>query len=749
MRLLFLGRFPARLLLGGVALLGAAALAAPQYFRGNAPTIIVLNTNDSGPGSLRDTLAAANDGDTIQFDPALNGQTITLTSGELVIAKNITISGPGSNLLTASRSSTAANFRVFHVMANHTVTIQDLTISGGFPPGGGIFNEQATLTVDNCTVSNNVGTWPGSASGGGISNSGTLTITDSTISGNFTPNYGGGIFHTGTGLLTITHSTVSANAAGLVAGGIANDGMLNITDSIVSNNMAGRNGVHPSGFAGGLYNSTVGILTINNTIVRDNQTVCGAIGAQGGGIGSYGSLTIINSTISHNIACLNGGGIENIGSATITHSIITNNSTQAFQGGGISNRGTLNITDSTISSNQTAAFGGGIENSGTLTILGSTVSDNTATGGPGPGHTGGGISSSGSLGVSDSTISHNFALGEGGGIFNSAMLTIGNSTFSDNWTQNGNGGGITTGGTNATMEIGNTVLETGTSGANIFSNGGTVTSHGYNLSSDNGAGFLTGPGDQINTNPLLGPLQDNGGPAFTHNLLTGSPAIDTGDPNFTPPPATDQRGYARVFNGRIDIGSLEVQPTPTASPTPTLTPAPTATATATATATPINISGNISYCSNPVPGPVPNVTLTLTGSASASTLSNGSGNYQFSSLPSGGSYTVTPAKTAVTPGSNGITTVDVIATQRHFLNIGTPLSGCRLTAADVNADSAVTTVDVIAIQRFYIALPTGTANVGKYQFTPASRNYPGVISNQPGQNYDTLVFGDVVASFVE
>ena len=73
----------------------------------------------------------------------------------------------------------------------------------------------------------------------------------------------------------------------------------------------------------------------------------------------------------------------------------------------------------------------------------------------------------------------------------------------------------------------------------------------------------------------------------------------------------------------------------------------------------------------------------------------------------------------------GINTVDVIATQRHFLVIGTPLAGCRLTAADVNGDTNVNTVDVIAIQRFFLGLTTGIANVGKYQFTPASRTYPG------------------------
>jgi hypothetical protein len=92
--------------------------------------------------------------------------------------------------------------------------------------------------------------------------------------------------------------------------------------------------------------------------------------------------------------------------------------------------------------------------------------------------------------------------------------------------------------------------------------------------------------------------------------------------------------------------------------------------------------------------------------------------------------------------------VDVIATQRHFLNIGTPLSGCRLTAADVNGDASINTVDVIAIQRFFLTLTTGIANTGKYRFTPVNRSYVGVVSDQTAQNYDTLVFGDVASSFV-
>src|SRR4029077_18866664 len=122
-----------------------------------------------------------------------------------------------------------------------------------------------------------------------------------------------------------------------------------------------------------------------------------------------------------------------------------------------------------------------------------------------------------------------------------------------------------------TVSIGDSVLNAGNMGGNIYNDGGTVISRGYNLSSDDGGGSLDGAGDQITTNPMLGPLANNGGPTLTHALLPSSPAIDTGDPSFTPPPLYDPRGpgYARVVNGRIDKGSFEVQgstPTPTATP---------------------------------------------------------------------------------------------------------------------------------------------------------------------------------------
>lgn len=164
----------------------------------------------------------------------------------------------------------------------------------------------------------------------------------------------------------------------------------------------------------------------------------------------------------------------------------------------------------------------------------------------------------------------------------------------------------------------------------------------------------------------------------------------------------------------------------------------------------IDISGTITYCSNPINPPIPNVTVFLSGQFGASsTQTNATGFYHLQYSTAGGfdpHFTVVPGQANLSPGSAGITTVDVIATQRHFLGVAI-LSGCRLTAADVNGDSGVTTVDVIAIQRFYLGLSTGTANVGQHRFVPTSRGYVGNVT-LTNENYSALVLGDVASSFV-
>jgi len=442
-----------------------------------ANVITVTNTNDSGPGSLRQALADANDGDTINFDVSLKGQTIALTSGELVIDKSITITGPGSDQLAVS-APFQYHIRIVHVMASPTVIIEGLTIGPSlYIYGCGIQNDQAILTINNCAVAGNAGL----KFGAGISNGGTLTVNNSSITGN-------ALQYQGTGA------------------GISSSGTLIINNSIISGNVSGK------GYT------------------------------DGGGIYSSGMLEITNSTIDGNSVGGSGGGIYNTGNAIITSSTISGN----FAGGGYPGP-------------PRPGFGGGISSNGTgatLTISNSTISGNSVlTTDKGPGR-GGGIGNSGSLQIANSTISGNSAT-NGGAICNDA----------------------------APLEIANSILNAGDVGENIFNDGGTITSLGYNLSSDNGGGYLSGPGDQTNTNPILGSLQDNGGPTQTHRPYPQSPAIDAGDPGFTPPPFYDQRGtgFDRVVNGRIDIGSFEVQegkpppPSPSSFPPPPSTPRPALT----------------------------------------------------------------------------------------------------------------------------------------------------------------------------
>ena len=291
-----------------------------------------------------------------------------------------------------------------------------------------------------------------------------------------------------------------------------------------------------------------------------------------GGPAAIDGLTITNGNSTH------GGGISNESSTlTVRNCTISGNSaTSAFgTGGGIDNdvafrNGTLEVINCTISGNSAGDNGGGIYNYGgswtaSVKVVNSTLSGNSAH------FYGGGIYTLSAYGgsapadVLNSTFSGNTAGRFGGGIYNdvfnggSSPLAVFHSTFSDNSAFGGPNGGIAN--FSGTLQLGGTILN-----ASSVSNGsGTITSLGYNLSSDNGGGFLTATGDQINTTPMLGPLQDNGGPTFTHALLAGSPAIDAGDPNFdpnafNPPMLYDQRGsgYERVAHGRIDIGAFEI-----------------------------------------------------------------------------------------------------------------------------------------------------------------------------------------------
>ena len=258
-----------------IALLLGAATA-------RATTLIVTNPGDSGVGTLRQAIlnASPSGGDTINFVTGL--PTINLVSGELLIDKNVTINGPGANLLTV-QCGAAAGFRIFHIdSASITATISGLTIANGtvFDNGGGIFNS-GTLAIISCSIADNrADTLMSAGDGGGIYNAGVPTIASSTISGNGAGD-GGGISNTGS--LTVTNSTICSNSAfPNVGGGIFNSGTLTIASSTIAGNLAGTSG-------GGIGNN--GTVISRNNIIADNLASCIRGCSQAAGADLAGSLT--------------------------------------------------------------------------------------------------------------------------------------------------------------------------------------------------------------------------------------------------------------------------------------------------------------------------------------------------------------------------------------------------------------------------------------------------------------------------
>jgi len=341
---------------------------------------IVTTNADSGAGSLRNAIQDACAGSTITFDmtPGHVVSPITLTSAELVISKNLTIQGPGANLLTVQRSTAIGTpiFRVFNI-GSATVTISGLTIAngntadgaaGGGNPGvngGGIINT-GTLTITNSSITGNLTGSGGSngsgiggpgGNGGGIYNSGTLTVTNSTISGNRTgPGGNGGASGTGgkggsgggianTGTLSVVNSTLNDNQAGSGGnagssgtGGAGGDGgaMLSdtgtITNCTISGNQAGDggtagdNGAASSGRGGGIFKGTVGpVLNIRNSIIAGNSSptgpdISGTVNSQDYNLLGSTSGATFTGTTTHNIINPNPnlGALANNGGPTQT-----------------------------------------------------------------------------------------------------------------------------------------------------------------------------------------------------------------------------------------------------------------------------------------------------------------------------------------------------------------------------------------------------------------------------------------------
>lgn len=544
--------------------------------------------------------------------------TITLTSGELVVDKSVIIRGPGAANLEVSGNGAS---RVFHIAPNTAVTISGLKITNGKALGngfgGGIYNDHAHLTVSNCILSGNSAQSGGAIFNDGFSGTATLAINNGTLNNN-SADIGGGIYNkgdSGVATATIINVLVSGNSAG-IGGGIVNDGRgtlsagraeLTIDGSTINNNggeFSTAGGIWNYGFSGSA------ILTIRNSSISENFA-----SGVGGGILNQADDSIANATITNcEVNGNRGGGIYNWRGATLTLTDSRVNGNQSFfAAGGIhNNRANTTIIRSTIAGNEAASEAGGIrnaagfltlsessvngnsgprvgaienDNSGSAVIRNSTISNNFQSSNPDyPTDLTrwAAILSGGSLTLTNSTVSGNtadiadfvVAIGNSNNFCNEqpSTLAVNNSTIADN-----KGISILTGGCDVSdnlVDIANTIIKADPAGMSFQNFNGTIISHGYNLSSDPAGGdgttgpggFLNGPGDIRNTDPQLGPLQNNGGPTMTHALLSNSWAIDAGDPNFnpdafTPPLLYDQRNsrrFPRVVNGRIDIGAFEL-----------------------------------------------------------------------------------------------------------------------------------------------------------------------------------------------
>ncbi|MBS1792684.1 MAG: carboxypeptidase regulatory-like domain-containing protein [Acidobacteria bacterium] len=510
---------------------------------GAAAVITVTNTNDSGPGSLRNAVAAAAvSGDTIDFNLAGCPCTITLTGGQITLGKALTISGPGRELLTISGNNASRVFTVSTGGNPNPVTIGDLTIANGRAnaEGGAVLNT-SILILNNTAVRNSTTTF---IAGGGIASFGPLTVRDSLIDNNSSGGLGGGIYIRNGAANLISNTLFTSNTATTDGGGLyLEQGSAEIGGSDFQMNTAGTGGAV----------GNQDTMTVAGTNIEANHAT------NGGGIyNRAGTLTLAGSVVRTNTAGGSGGGIYNFppgNNATVSLTdgcqVLDN---QAANGGGIRNNGTLNLTNSVLAGNTATAAGGGIDNNFTANLTGSTLNNNSAA-------RGGGVFNDFGLNVTNSTLSGNQATGNavadgGGAVYNAttlngnATVNLLNATIAGN-TAAARGGGL------KNFEIvnsKNTIFASNAAPVGPDLDGGFL-SDGFNLfgSTSGASGFIAS--DLQNVNPNLGALQDNGGYTPTRAPLAGSPAIDAGTNAGAPP--TDQRGVSRPMNGATDIGAFE------------------------------------------------------------------------------------------------------------------------------------------------------------------------------------------------
>lgn len=533
--------------------LAAAICTALSAGHAGAATFNVINTDDSGAGSLRDALSQAGaNGEADIIDLAsISGQTISLSSGQLEIdSDDVTINGAGSTVDAGGNSRVMATYY-------SDVTINDLTITGGdaesLQPvrgisqggaGGGIYAVEGNLDVNDSDISGN-----SADVGGGVyfySEYGSLNVNDSVVSGNNALYVGGGVYATGFAAnVTLTGTEISTNTSGLAAGGLAAysfDGSVSLVDSNISNNtVTGAELPNPTptrAFAQGR-----DALAAAREAQRDGspwETLGdgpGGPATYAGGAGVYslvGDIEIIRTTISGNSAGFGGGVVANTydGSVLVDSSTISGNSATDFAGAGVLQaKYDLQVRNSTISGNSSGGLNGGL-------VLYSSLDDQQDRA-PGDGRG----TPARNVAIEFTTITDNSAVNIGGlGISSDIPFPLTASVISGNSASTDPDVGFQPYAT-AQADLSFTLV-------GVDSTSGTLN-------------FDAASSSLLGQDPLLGPLADNGGPTFTHLPGDGSPlinAVPSGSAGCGSTVVDDQGGQSRPVDGACDIGSVERGP---------------------------------------------------------------------------------------------------------------------------------------------------------------------------------------------
>jgi hypothetical protein len=547
----------------------------------------VTSCLDNVAGSLRQVIGAAGEGETIDFAGlTCVASTISLASEIDFSLNNLTIDGSGATTPLTIDASTIPHlptdygyFRVFGHGGSGTLTIKNLTLTGGYvhrasftyQSSGGCISSIGSVTLVNSTVTNcdvlDSGTsFP--ARGGGVTTNGDLTLQNSTLSYNSATASGtnalGGGAYVGGDLTLKDNSSISHSLAhdftAARGGGAFVKGKLTLQGGSLATNEANS---HTDAKGGGAY--VVGDTEVSSGGGAIYDQVNSSNGsAAGGGFYSAGMLTLSKALVAHNkvhgATFSIGGGAKVAGDFSASYTTIAYNAANgnvAYDGAlrleGLNNT----IASSTISANSSDYNFGGVE---ALRI-------------PGAGAT---------LVVSNSTISGNQATNVGGGLYsNSGTTKLYNSTIAFNTGSVGDSAGLWLGtGANAVAAtlksnlivynaVGIPSQDFTVIGNSLTINGGNLAAAAKNLIGATAFPSASLPDDTlIGVCPRLGPLKDNGGLTHTHALLSKSVAIDNGNDSFGA--LYDQRGKASVtgdidytrFSGLTaiaDIGAYEVQ----------------------------------------------------------------------------------------------------------------------------------------------------------------------------------------------